>query len=116
MKIGATVGVVGGIFATLTAINVFWGDYGWPTNKTYKIDHGERSAIAQFRQEWKCDEWSEEIPDHEKNVERALRWLNSLDESDPKHEIAEDRYYSEKHIRDSKKQAFDEANCEALVQ
>ena len=39
-----------------------WDDFGWITPAKYQADYAETMGeIREFRDEWKCDEWDEEL-------------------------------------------------------
>lgn len=69
-----------GLATALTTILVFWGTYGWITRAAYAEDEKKEATAEQMavlissldnidakldrnRDEWKCDEWAEELLD-----------------------------------------------------
>jgi hypothetical protein len=77
IKIVSSVTVV---IAMLTALIVFWGNYGWITQDAYAADHESvptqqtmagiltslkniEEAQVENQDQWECDEMDEEIPE-----------------------------------------------------
>lgn len=59
--VGSATGV-SAIIALATAAPVFWNDYGWITPAQHEQDlTAAGDDIREFRDEWKCDEYEEEL-------------------------------------------------------
>lgn len=64
---------VGSIVGAVTAILVFWGDWGWIVRKEYHEEHighptqaqitALQDTISENHRHWICDELDEEIPE-----------------------------------------------------
>jgi hypothetical protein len=56
------VGIIGGLIAVGTGAKTFWNDFGWITPAQANEAHaGSEQLIREFRDEWKCDEYEEEL-------------------------------------------------------
>lgn len=121
---------IGSLAGALTAINVFWGDYGWITGKSYRGDHAEGAESVQilgaiddlkqqvgfvsadiatvgqkvegFEAMWNCDELDEALPGLRRWRDRAEPGSDNWYKADQETKAAEDR--------------FDDLNCSDVLQ
>lgn len=112
----------GAAAGALTAILAFWTDWGWIPGKQYRAEHvSETSAdeiadrLQSFMDTWQCDEWSEEIPELNKAVDRLQRRVELLEDGSVEHDRLSSIYYQRRQELLDKQDAYDEADCEKLV-
>ena len=61
-QISWTVGIVASLIAIGGGAKTFWHDFGWITPAMAQAEHtAGAEAIKEFRDEWKCDEYEEEL-------------------------------------------------------
>ena len=70
-QISWTLGIVAGLIAIGTGGKAFWNDWGWVTPSAAEEAHMvAESAIKDFRDEWKCDEYEEELQERKREINR----------------------------------------------
>lgn len=83
------VGIVASVIAILGggSIKVFWHDVGWITPAQAEDAHlAAEGAIKDFRDEWKCDEYEEELRALRRQLARATPGTDEY--ADLAHDIA----------------------------
>lgn len=75
--------IVGGLLALGTTGKTFWNDWGWITPATAQQAHEEierghvaseeglKQGLQDFRDEWKCDEYDEELRSLKRQLART---------------------------------------------
>ena len=67
-----TISGVGGVLAIIAAAYSLWPSFGWMTPNSHAADIDQAVGdIRAFRDEWKCDEWDEELLDLQKELAAA---------------------------------------------
>lgn len=70
-QISWAVGIIGGLIAVGTGAKTFWYDWGWITPAQAAAEHtAGAEAIKEFRDEWKCDEYEEELQEKKRKLKR----------------------------------------------
>jgi hypothetical protein len=65
------IGIIGGLIAVGTGAKTFWNDWGWITPAQASEAHaGAEQLIIDFRDEWKCDEYEEELRSMKRRLSR----------------------------------------------
>jgi hypothetical protein len=60
----AIITIIGTLAGSVTAVYAAWPIIGWTTPSQHQSDIDEAvGGIQEFRDEWKCDEYSEELLD-----------------------------------------------------
>jgi len=71
MSIGAIVGTAAAVVAVWTALDP-WPVIGWETPNQHNADYGTTGEeLKNFRDEWKCDEYDEELLEMREKLIRA---------------------------------------------
>lgn len=71
-KLSWAIGIIGGLIAIGTTGKTFWHDWGWITPAMAEAEHiAGAEAIKEFRDEWKCDEYEEELQELKRQLVRA---------------------------------------------
>lgn len=76
-QISWTIGIIASLIAIGSSIKGFWNEVGWITPAQSEERHTEsEQLIKDFRDEWKCDEYEEELI----VLKRRLKRMSSDDD------------------------------------
>jgi hypothetical protein len=80
------VGTIAALIAIGSGAKTFWRDFGWITPAQAEVSHqAAEGAIKDFRDEWKCDEYEEELRELRRELSRTDEGTDEY--ADLEHEI-----------------------------